>query len=910
METVLFARGAPDVLYLVDLSGYVLRAYHAIGVLTSPTGEPTNAVFGTVTMLERLVRERQPALLGVAMDSGRETFRSELYPEYKANRPAAPDDLVRQFERCGQIIDAFGIPVLRQPGVEADDLIACAVDRALERELRVVIVSADKDLMQLVSPRVLAWDTMRDKVTGPDEVRARYGVPPEQLRDLLALVGDTSDNVPGVPSIGPKTATQLLQAHGSLENLYARLESIEKKKLREVLAAHREQAFMSQKLVTLRRDLSIPFDIERLRYRGRDARRLERIYAELGFTRHLEAVRRELADEGEAPESSATTPRAATGVARQDPMIRPADLAPLAERARNVAALAISAEAGAASPMNATLVGLSLALGPNAGYYIPVGHRSLVSGPQCSLAELQATLGPLLADPGVAKVGHDIKRSMVILRRHGLPVQGVVFDVELGSYLLDPDRDHTLQGVARRELGVELGSWETLLRGDRGRRFDLEEIDPDRAGVLGAERAKTMLALQPMLAQHLDNARLSELLSELEIPLLPILAEMQLLGVLVDVERLGVLGQDCERALLRLEQEAQKVAGRSFNVHAPRQLETLLFDEMGLKPLKRTKTARSTDAATLESLAEQHALPRLILEIRQLAKLKGTYIDALPALVNPTTGRVHTTWGQTVTATGRLSSVEPNLQNIPIRTELGRSIRSAFVAPPGCSLVSADYSQIELRVLAHLSQDPVLLSAFRKGQDVHTRTAMEVFGVGENGVTPEMRRRAKAVNFGVIYGQGDSGLAKSLGIARSEAARFIEAYFERYRGVREFMERVLNTARAGEGVRSLFGRQRLVPDITNGNRAKRLAAERVAMNMPIQATAADLLKRAMIALGRPVTPGARLVLTVHDELVFEVPNEELVGAKSAIREAMQNVYPLDVPLVVDVGSGPDWSAAH
>ncbi|MBN1611715.1 MAG: DNA polymerase I [Polyangiaceae bacterium] len=910
METVLFARGAPDVLYLVDLSGYVLRAYHAIDGLTSPTGEPTNAVFGTVNMLERLVRERQPALLGVAMDSGRQTFRSELYPDYKANRPPVPDDLVPQFGRCEQIVDAFGIPVLRQPGVEADDLIACAVDRALERELNVVIVTADKDLMQLVSPRVLVWDTMRDKVTGPDEVQTRYGVPPEQLRDLLALVGDTSDNVPGVPSVGPKTATQLLQAYGSIENVYARLDSIEKKKLREVLAVHREQAFISQKLVTLRRDLTIEFDIDRLRYRGRDARSLERIYAELGFTRHLEAVRRELAGPGEPSSISAAKPSATTGAVRQDPVIRPTDLAELAQRARDVAVLAVCAETSAASPMNATLVGLSLALGPNAGCYIPVGHRSLVSGPQCSLAELAATIGPLLADPRIAKVGHDVKRSMVILRRHGMPVQGVLFDVELASYLLDPDRDHTLEGVARAELGVELGSWEALLRGDRGRRFDLDEIDPNRAGALGAARAEAVLALRPRLEQHLENARLNELLGELELPLVPILAEMQMRGVLVDVERLVALGRDCEGALLRLEQEAHQVAGRSFNVHAPRQLETLLFDELGLKPLKRTKTARSTDAATLESLAEQHALPRLILEIRQLAKLKGTYIDALPALVNPTTGRVHTTWAQTVAATGRLSSVEPNLQNIPVRSELGRSIRGAFVAPPGCSLVSADYSQIELRVLAHLSHDPVLLDAFRSGQDVHTRTAMEVFGVGEDGVTPEMRRRAKAVNFGVIYGQGDSGLAKSLGIARSEAGRFIEAYFGRYRGVREFMDRTLDVARAGEGVRSLFGRQRLVPDITHGNRARRLAAERVAMNMPIQATAADLLKRAMIALGQPVTPGARLVLTVHDELVFEVPNEELGRAKSLIREAMQTVYPLDVPLVVDVGSGPDWSAAH
>jgi DNA polymerase-1 len=529
---------------------------------------------------------------------------------------------------------------------------------------------------------------------------------------------------------------------------------------------------------------------------------------------------------------------------------------------------------------------------------------------QLALGDVLPVLGPLLMDPSVRKLGHDLKRARVLARRAGLDLVGASFDPLLASYLLDPEAEHTLGAVVQRELGSILANDDTLVRRGRGRAMDFDEVPVAEAAVHLGARLGAVWRLRERMLPRLVDERLDGLLRDVELPLSAVLADLELRGVRVDTGRLGEIGRVLERELERLVGEAHRIGGRPFNVNAPRQLETLLFDEFGLKPLKRTKTARSTDAETLEALSAQHDLPRVILEIRQLQKLKGTYVDALPALVNPETGRIHTSWEQAVAATGRLSSTDPNLQNIPIRSELGRSIRAAFVAPPGHQLLSADYSQIELRVLAHLSQDPVLLEAFRTGEDIHTRTAMGVFELARAEVTAEHRRRAKAVNFGIIYGQGDSGLAKSLGISRAEASNFIAAYYRRYQGVKRYMEATLERARASESVRSLLGRRRMVPDIRSGNRAQRLAAERIAMNMPIQGTAADLLKLSMLALAEPVTPGARMILTVHDELVFEVPDAEVGAAMAKVKAAMQNVYPLSVPLEVDVGYGRSWSEAH
>jgi len=928
--TQLFPAAAPDVLYIVDLSSYVLRAYHAIAPLSSPTGEPTHAVHGTVSMLERLVRQCRPALLAIAMDSGRVTFRKEIYEEYKANRPPAPTDLKQQMARCEQIVRAFNIPIFKQDGVEADDLIASAVKRAGEHDLRVVIVAADKDLMPLVSERTIMWDTMRDRVFGIQEVEERFGVRIDQVQDLLALTGDTSDNIPGVPSVGPKTAKELLVEFGTLEGIYQRIDELKKKGLKDKLIEHKEKAFLSRRLVNLKDDCPIIIDQAHLAYGGRDIPSLKALYAELGFQRQLQALTNEpegaSANQGSlalspgsepvsasnrpAAASSKSLPAAPVGAPEISLLTTKEELITLASELREAKGFSIAVETSTPNTLRSALVGVALAWKPGKAVYLPVGHRYMGCPKQLALGDLRELLGPLFEDSAIAKSALDLKRVDVILTHAGFRFSGYAFDAALAAYLLDPESRNEREPLVQRELGVVASSYESLTKKKRGQTLDFDELTIEEASQFVGASAVFSYHLQERLEPRLAEDGLDKLLREVELPLAALLARMEEHGVLVDTEHLAVLGRECEREIQRLEAEAHTIAGKPFNVNSPRQLETLLFDEIGLKPLRRTKTSRSTDADTLEALAELHALPKVILEIRQLSKLKGTYIDALPQLLNPNTGRIHTSWEQAVAATGRLSSTDPNLQNIPIRTELGRKIRQAFIPPKGYVLVSADYSQIELRVLAHLSQDPVLLDAFRTGQDIHTRTALEIFELREEELTREHRTRAKAVNFGVIYGQGDSGLSKSLGIARAEASSFIAAYFRRYEGVRRFMNETLERARAGEAVRSLLGRRRLLPTIRSANRAERLAAERIAMNMPIQGTAADLLKLAMLALKDPPSPGARMTLSVHDELVFEVPEAEVPEAEAKIKAAMESVYELAVPLTVEVGHGPNWNDAH
>ncbi|WP_438006724.1 DNA polymerase I [Sorangium sp. So ce321] len=895
--TALPPAGAPDVLYLIDLSGYVFRAYHAISPLSSPSGEPTHATFGTVAMLTKLVDERKPAYLGVAMDSAGKTFRDDLDPRYKAHRPPPPPDLGVQMNRCREIVEAYRIPIFIHEGLEADDLIAVAVERAKERGLRVVIASSDKDLMQLVdNDRVMLWDAMRDKVYGHPEVVAKFGVPPEQVRDLLALVGDSSDNVPGVPGVGLKTAAELLAQFGSLASLYARLDEVKKQRIRESLKQHEADALLSQKLVTLDGSAPVSLDLETLRYGGADTGRLRELFTELGFSRFLKAVR--------APEPAA---RAATYrvIATRE------ELEAFARSARAAGRLAFDVHATTREPMSAHVCGIALACEPGQAVYVPLGHRYLGAPAQLSMSDVDAVLGPLLADPELPKVGHDVKFCEVILLRHRIGIVGVAFDTMLASYLLDPEAKNQLHELAERELGAKMQTIEEVAPKRRGQaQRALDEIELGEASSFGAAFADVALSLTDRLRPRLRAERLEDLLVQIELPLSAVLAEMELTGVLVDPQALGQLGAQMTTELAALEEKARELVGHDINLASPKQLEAVLFDELGLRSQRKTKTGRSTDADVLETLSEDHPFPGVVLEHRMIAKLKGTYVDALPRLVHPGTGRIHTRWGQAVAATGRLSSQDPNLQNIPIRTELGRMIRRAFVAPPGSVIVSADYSQIELRVLAHLSKDPVLVDAFRTGQDVHVRTAMEIFGVDEAGVTDEMRRRSKTINFGVIYGMGESALAKRLDISRAEAARFIDAYFARYRGVHEFMEQTMADAKRSESVRTLLGRRRLLPDLRSSDRMRRAQAERIAQNTPIQGTAADLLKLAMVRVPRPVVPGARMVLTVHDELAFEVPAGAVDEAKAKVRQAMESVFPLDVPLVVDIGHGPTWADAH
>jgi DNA polymerase-1 len=909
--------GASDVLYLVDLSGYVFRAYHALPPLSNSRGEPTHAVLGTVNMLQKVVAERRPHMFVVAMDSKGQTFRHGVDARYKATRPPPPPDLSQQMARVEQVVRAWDVACFQREGFEADDLIATVTARALSEGWRVVIVSADKDLMQLVrdgDDRVVLWDSMRDRVYGPREVREKLGVPPSRVRDFLALTGDTSDNVPGVPGVGPKTASDLLAQFGSVDGIYAGLELVTKPKLRESLRAHEADARVSQRLVTLDATSPIAWDKARLLWGGADVPALRILYTELEFKRQLDQL-------------DAVAAAGAVAAARADPgagapaapvtrvyqvVLDPDSLGGIVAQARARGEVGIAVAVTTADAMRAQMVGVSLSVDPGYAHYVPIGHRYLGAPKQLEWGAVRSLLAPMLADEGVTKVGHDLKRTAIALARAGAPVAGPTFDVLVGAYLLDPETPNDLKELARRELGLTLGRFGDAPPKCRVVQSPFDELDVDGAAAFAGADAELPLVLRALIEPRLAAERLDVLMREVEVPLESVLAEMEMRGVLVDIPTLERIGQKAEQTLRDLETACKRIAGRDFLIRSRDQLEKILFDELRLTVVKRTpRGGRSTDADVLEVLSEQHELPRRLLEFRELDKLKGTYIDALPRYVNPDTGRIHTRFDQAVAATGRLSSSDPNLQNIPIRTEMGRAIRGAFVAPPGHVILSADYSQIELRVLAHLAQDPELVEAFTSGEDVHVHTAALIFDKPRDQVAPDERRAAKTINFGVIYGMGESALSKQLGIPREQAARFIAAYFARYAGVASVMERVVDAARKGEAVRTLLGRRRFLPNLHSANRALRFEAERIARNTPIQGTAADILKVAMVDLGREgATPGARMVLTVHDELVFEVPEAGAPEAAARIRERMAGAMKLSVPLLVDVGWGKSWAEAH
>jgi DNA polymerase-1 len=917
--------GASDVLYLIDLSGYVFRAYHALPPLSSSSGEPTHAVLGTVNMLQKVVGERRPHLLAVAMDSPGPTFRHALDERYKATRPPPPPDLSQQMARVAQIVRAWDVACFGQSTLEADDLIAAVTRRALDEGWRVVILSADKDLMQLVrddDERVVLWDSMRDRVYGPREVREKLGVAPSRVRDFLALTGDTSDNVPGVPGVGPKTAADLLAQFESLDGIYASIDAVTKPKLRESLRDHERDARQSQTLVTLAADAPIEWQHTKLLWGGADVAELRRIYTELGFNRQVDQLDA-LADVARA---AAAAKRAAEGSSSQplspgprttqqrvyDCVLDAETLTQHIERAREQGYIGLAVRATSDDATRADLIGLSLASQAGHGHYIPLSHRYLGCPPQLAWARVRAAAAPLLADARVAKVGHDLKRMAIVLARAGAPLDGPLFDTMIAAYLLDPEAPHGLPDLARREFGITVARHDDAVAKARAPHPAFDEIEIESAATFAAADAEIALALRERFEPRLEAEGLDRLMRDVEMPLARVLAAMEMHGVLVDVPTLVKLGRDIEQQMRDLEADCKRIAGRDFSLRSRDQLEKILFDELKLPSVKRTpKGGRSTDADVLEALADRHELPARILAYRELDKLKGTYIDALPKCVNPVTGRIHTRFDQAVAATGRLSSSDPNLQNIPIRTDLGRAIRASFIAPLGHVILSADYSQIELRVLAHLAQDPELIDAFATQGDIHARTAALIFDKVLDRVTADERRAAKTINFGVIYGMGDSALAKQLGIPREQAARFIAAYFERYAGVARFMERTVESARQGDAVRSLLGRRRFLPNLHSANRALRFEAERIARNMPIQGTAADILKLAMVAIGRDVAPDtARMVLTVHDELVFEVPERDANGAGERIRESMQNAMKLSVPLVVDVGWAKNWADAH
>ncbi len=922
-------------LYLIDGSGYIFRAYHALPPMTRSDGTPVNAVFGFTSMLFKLLKdlkeEERPTHLAVVFDYSRITFRQDLYEQYKAQRPEAPEDLVPQFPLIRKAVEAFSVPAIEKEGFEADDIIATYVRQALERGFDVTIVSSDKDLMQLVGPHVRMMDPIKNRIIGPKEVEERFGVPPEKVADVLALMGDASDNVPGVPGIGPKTAAELIRQYGDLENLLAHAEEIPQPKRRQTLIENADKARLSKELVTLHAD--VPLDdwpLDSLKVKDIDPERLLPFLDENEF-RSIRARVMSYLDAGR-PAQERLKDAITVSDSRYEAVTTEEQLAGWVARIRAKGLVAIDTETTSLDAMRARLVGIALSVEPGHACYIPLAHDGGGEGElaleqagerpvQLDVEKVRAALDPILADPAILKIGQNIKYDINVLVRAGFSEPTPIDDTMLVSYVLDSGlHGHGLDELARRHLGITPVAYKDVAgRGKKQKAFS--EVGISEATAYAAEDADLTLRLHHLLRPRLVGERLLALYETIERPLVPVVAEMERHGVLVDAEALRHLSQEFAREMARLEEEIHELAGHSFNIASPRQLGEVLFTEMGLQGGKKLKGGGwSTSAEVLERLAgEGHELPAKVLDWRQLQKLKGTYTDALADAVNPETGRVHTSFSLAATSTGRLASSDPNLQNIPVRTELGRRIRAAFIAPEGCRLLSADYSQIELRILAHLADIPALKQAFADGLDIHAMTASEIFGVPLDEIDRETRRRAKAINFGIIYGISAFGLARQLGIGREEAGEIIETYFRRFPGIRAYMEEQKRLARHQGYVTTLFGRRVHTPDINAKNPTLRGFAERAAINAPIQGTAADIIKRAMVRMPKALEAAglrdkARMLLQVHDELVFEVDEDAVDETGRLVREVMANApaprVKLSVPLVVDVGTGRNWDEAH
>lgn len=896
-------------LVLVDGSSYLYRAFHALPALTNSRGEPTGAVYGVVNMLRRLLADYAPERMAVVFDARGKTFRDELFAEYKANRPPMPDELASQVEPLHAIVRALGLPLLVEPGVEADDVIGTLAARAAAAGQPVVISTGDKDMAQLVDEHVTLVNTMSNTVLDRAGVEEKFGVPPERIIDFLTLVGDTSDNIPGVPKVGPKTAVKWLTEFGSLDGVVEHAAEI-KGKAGENLCASLEQLPLSRRLATIRVDLELPGDPEALRLGEPDRERLVEWYRRMEFKSWL-AELLEAGGDGESAGGGEGAEAPAYDLVLEEPALEA-----WLERLRAAELFAFDTETTSLAYMEARIVGVSFSVEPGEAAYVPLAHAYPGAPAQLDRDTVLERLRPLLEDPGRAKLGHNLKYDMSVLANHGIRLRGVACDTMLESYVLDSAQNrHDMDTLALKYLGRRTIHYEDVA-GKGAKQITFDQVPLETAGPYAAEDADVTLQLHRNLWPRLEEVpALARLFHEVEMPLVPVLSRMERTGVLVDVEMLRAQSHQLARRIHELEEAAYAAAGQPFNLGSPKQIQEILFGKLGLPVLAKTpKGQPSTAESVLQDLALDFPLPRLILEHRGLSKLRSTYTDRLPAQVNPATGRVHTSYHQAVAATGRLSSSDPNLQNIPVRTEEGRRIRQAFVAPPGCRLLAADYSQIELRIMAHLSRDPGLLDAFGRGLDVHQATAAEIFGTPLDQVTGEQRRSAKAINFGLIYGMSAFGLARQLGIDRAAAQAYMDQYFARYPGVLEFMERTRAEAREKGFVETLFGRRLYVPDVNSRNLQRRKAAERAAINAPMQGTAADIIKRAMIRCDAWLqeNPGvdARMIMQVHDELVFEVGEADLDTVGEAVRECMTAAAELEVPLLVETGIGANWDEAH
>ena len=928
---------APNPLVLVDGSSYLYRAFHAFPPLTNSAGEPTGAMYGVLNMLKSLISQVQPSHIAVVFDAKGKTFRDEMFEQYKSHRPPMPDDLRKQIQPLHDIIRALGIPLLVIEGVEADDVIGTLAVAASKANQKVLISTGDKDMAQLVDDNIMLINTMNNTLLDRDAVIEKYGIPPELIIDYLALMGDSADNIPGVAGVGEKTALGLLQGIGSMAEIYANLDKVAElpirgaKKLGDKLLAEKEMADLSYRLATIKTDVALDITPEQLTLGASNNDQLTEYFGRYEFKRWLNEVMNgadSITNNNEQPtkinhyqatpalaqdNSDEALPAIQIDRSRYETLLTEADLNRWVETLKQAKLFALDTETDNLDYMTANLVGISFALENGEAAYLPLQLDYLGAPKTLEKTTALTLLKPVLENPAIQKVGQNFKYDLTIFARNGIDVQGVAFDTMLESYVLNSTGRHNMDDLAKRYLGHQTISFEEIA-GKGKNQLTFNQIPLEQAAEYAAEDADVTMKLQQVLWEKLSKEpTLEKLFKEMELPLLGVLSRMERRGVLIDSDALFLQSNEIANRLSELEEQAYVLAGQPFNLASTKQLQEILFDKLGLPVIQKTpKGAPSTNEEVLEELAFSHELPKVLVEHRGLSKLKSTYTDKLPQMVNPQTGRVHTSYHQAVTATGRLSSSDPNLQNIPIRNEEGRRIRQAFIAREGFTVVAADYSQIELRIMAHLSQDQGLINAFTQGKDIHRSTAAEIFGVTLDEVTSEQRRNAKAINFGLIYGMSAFGLSRQLGIGRADAQSYMDLYFKRYPGVQTFMYDIREKAKAQGYVETLFGRRLYLPDINSSNGMRRKAAERVAINAPMQGTAADIIKRAMIQLDQKLQndPNIAMIMQVHDELVFEVRSEKVAFYSELIKTQMESAADLVVPLIVEVGQGTNWDEAH
>ena len=928
---------APNPLVLVDGSSYLYRAFHAFPPLTNSAGEPTGAMYGVLNMLKSLISQVQPSHIAVVFDAKGKTFRDEMFEQYKSHRPPMPDDLRKQIQPLHDIIRALGIPLLVIEGVEADDVIGTLAVAASKANKKVLISTGDKDMAQLVDDNIMLINTMNNTLLDREAVIEKYGIPPELIIDYLALMGDSADNIPGVAGVGEKTALGLLQGIGSMAEIYANLDKVAElpirgaKKLGDKLLAEKEMADLSYRLATIKTDVALDITPEQLTLGASNNDQLTEYFGRYEFKRWLNEVMNgadSITNNNEQPtkinnyqatpalaqdNSEEALPAIQIDRSRYETLLTEADLNRWVEKLNQAKLFALDTETDNLDYMAANLVGISFALENGEAAYLPLQLDYLGAPKTLEKTTALALLKPILENPAIQKVGQNFKYDLTIFAHNGIDVQGVAFDTMLESYVLNSTGRHNMDDLAKRYLGHQTISFEEIA-GKGKNQLTFNQIPLEQAAEYAAEDADVTMKLQQVLWEKLSKEpTLEKLFKEMELPLLGVLSRMERRGVLIDSDALFLQSNEIANRLSELEEQAYVLAGQPFNLASTKQLQEILFDKLGLPVIQKTpKGAPSTNEEVLEELAFSHELPKVLVEHRGLSKLKSTYTDKLPQMVNPQTGRVHTSYHQAVTATGRLSSSDPNLQNIPIRNEEGRRIRQAFIACEGFTVVAADYSQIELRIMAHLSQDQGLINAFTQGKDIHRSTAAEIFGVALDEVTSEQRRNAKAINFGLIYGMSAFGLSRQLGIGRADAQSYMDLYFKRYPCVQTFMHDIREKAKAQGYVETLFGRRLYLPDINSSNGMRRKAAERVAINAPMQGTAADIIKRAMIQLDQKLQndPDIAMIMQVHDELVFEVRSEKVAFYSELIKTQMESAADLVVPLIVDVGQGTNWDEAH